>query len=144
MARLTNVRERIDDVLIFETPDERRISPLGFREGDCDDSFIILSISSPPTVDPKHSELLRIAINERVQLAWPIEDLHTRHKRIDMADLAKLVEAYGESVNRFLLEPGVLLSRGIVVPPRTLVRVDTTDGTSVTAYLRGLRTRDVQ
>ena len=143
MARLGNVRERIDDVLIFETPDERRLAPLGHHEGDCDDSFIVLSVSSPPTVEPKHNELLRIAVNERVALAWPIEDLHTRHKRIDMADLAKLVEAYGESVNKLLLEPGVLLSRGIVVPPRTLLRVDTTDGTSIPAYLRGLRSRDV-
>jgi hypothetical protein len=144
MAKLTNVRERIDDVLIFETPDERRLAPLGHQEGECDDAFVVLAVSSPPSVEPKHKELLRIAVNERVQLAWPIDDLHTRHKRIDMVDLAKLVEAYGGSVNKLLLEPGVLLSRGIVVPSRALLRVDTTNGTSITAYLRGLRSRDVQ
>jgi hypothetical protein len=144
MAKLTNVRERIDDVPTFDTPSERPLAPLGFHEGECDDSFIILSVSCPPTVEPKHNELLRVAVNDRVALAWPIADLHTRHKRVDMADLAKLIEAYGKSVDKYLLEPGVLLSRGIVVAPRQRLRVDTTDGTVVTAYLRGLRSRDVQ
>jgi hypothetical protein len=144
MALLSNVRERIDDVLVFETPSERRLTPLGHSEGECDDSFVVLGVSCPPTVEPKRNELLRIAVNDKVALAWPIADLHTRHKRVDMADLAKLVEAYGKSVDKLLLEPGVMLSRGIVVAPRQRVRVDTTDGTVVTAYLRGLRSREVR
>jgi hypothetical protein len=154
MARLFNVRERIDDVLVFQTPDEKPLAPLGEEQGECDDGFCIFSVASPPDKIAEPGELLRIAVvvaaRDKVMMAWPIDDLHKRWKRgIDASTVAALLAAYDDNrrerklLLRWLTEPGVALESGIVVPPGSRVRVDTTGGTSVTAYLRGLRSREV-
>jgi hypothetical protein len=180
MARLTNIRERIDDVLTFETPDERRLTPLGHQEGECDDSFVVMKVASPPGSLTNDDEVLRIAVNDKVCFAWPLRELHDRYARhvcgwvpdeikklhqtiavitsrveeawrdahsskaIEETNmLSELLKSYTAAVAQFLTGPGLQLSRAIIVPPRSRVRVETTGSKKVTVYLRGLRSRDV-
>lgn len=89
-----------------------------------------------------------VTISARVAEAWKnvrTKDIHDWQVTVQRTEeLSQLLKSYSAAASEFLVEPGVRLDRAILVPPRSRIRVETSDGTAATVYLRGLRARYVQ
>jgi len=84
MAKLCNIRQRLDDLVMLTTPFEGTLPPMGCSEiiqQKIDDNFVILAVASPTGPKTSNTELLRISIDDRVIFTWPVSALHDRYAR---------------------------------------------------------------
>lgn len=172
MARLTNVRERVEHVLVIESEDPALVLP-------DDQSMVITEIVVPP-VTHGEKETLSVVVGDVVATTLPLQFL-TDIYRSALSDgtpqgppeikeglsyvLKRTVVAWEEvhgtanfdkavDLTKLLItaldahmhaDPlGLKLMRSILVAPRQGIEVRTSEQSAVTVWCRGLLSRDVE
>jgi hypothetical protein len=83
-----------------------------------------------------------LLISQKLAESWRSQNSKDPSRELldQTTSLGVLLQGFSHAIAEYAVEPAIVLSRAIPVPPRSTLRVEATNGGKVSLYLRGLRT----
>ncbi|MHA1573243.1 MAG: hypothetical protein ACTSX8_04555 [Alphaproteobacteria bacterium] len=79
MAKLTNLSERIEELIVVRSNEDTKLTELG-TGAPCDDFFVIMYIAVP-VQEYQADEMLLVRVNGAVVFSWPLAPLISGYRR---------------------------------------------------------------